>query len=195
MGLFKKNPAKKEAKKKQKQEAQASRRAFKLEKKGLRNDNKSDRRDNRTERAHGRQDTRADQTATRVQGKTDRTDIRTQGKVLKHISRDQADMVAYENHMNPIDRTANALAAGGRLAEGIGRGAASIGTSGLIGGGSEDTYTDGVRNADREIRRYNPGEAAPPEPGIMGIPPMVLGIGALIAFFLFSKNKGRGSVK
>lgn len=126
--------------KKQRQEKKQSRRQFKLAKKAQRAANKQSRRDSRTDRVQARQD-----------GRSDRVNTRQTARTAIHQSRDEADMVAYENHMTPINRAAGIIGASADAAQGVASVIGSLSGAGVFGEGvaALNTSQPGVnRNID-----------------------------------------------
>ncbi len=194
MGLFG-NGKKRQERRQHRKEKIAARREFKLAKKAIRLENKEDRRSNRTERAHGRQDTRLARTDSRQSGKTDRTQIRKDARVAIKESQNEADMVAYENGMQPINRTAGIIAAGGHAASGLADLATSLAGAGVFGNDSMILNSGAGRTRDIEIDEDGGIRSVSDKPSMFGGNGnnffLILIAGIVAVFAMMSGNRNR----
>ena len=105
-------------------------------------------------------------------------------KLQAKESRDAADKIAYENHMNPANRAA------GILHEAAGVVSAGAGLVGAIEGGGAMKGIGGMFGGGQPPPGYGPnGQPLPPGPMDMLKNPMVLGGLGLAAILLMSKKK------
>lgn len=107
--------AKKQARQQARQQKKAEKREYKLTKQAQ------------------RQATRIAKKEAKQAGRTDRTIARQDGRTERKISQNEADKVAYENGMEPVNRAAGIISASGDAASGLADLATSLSGAGLFG--------------------------------------------------------------
>jgi hypothetical protein len=163
---------------------------------------KAEKREYKLAKQAQRQATRLGKVETRQASKTDRTQIRQDSKTDRKISQNEADMVAYEHGLQPINRTAGIISASGEAASGLADLAMSLSGAGMFGKDIAALNTGFGKNReisfddDGDIRemsdRVSPWSAFGGNPNAPQSPIIwVVIIGVVAILFMNNNNKRR----